>query len=111
MPGTGPGSEPLWAAYASPQFAIGTSYFRNVVITTRVGIPPRSTSTAISRARRPSTTARRRRWTPICPSSSRRGGKLLTYHGTTDGLIPYDNSVNYHEAVVEELGERRPTTA
>ena len=31
MPGTGPGSEPLWAAYASPEFAIGTSYFRNVV--------------------------------------------------------------------------------
>ena len=32
MPGTGPGSEPLWAAYASPQFAIGTNYFRNVVM-------------------------------------------------------------------------------
>ena len=32
FPGTGPGSEPLWAAYASPGFAIGTSYFRNVVV-------------------------------------------------------------------------------
>jgi feruloyl esterase len=31
MPGTGPGSEPLWVAYASPQFGIGTSYFRNLV--------------------------------------------------------------------------------
>jgi feruloyl esterase len=31
MPGTGPASETLWAAYASPQFGIGTSYFRNVV--------------------------------------------------------------------------------
>ncbi|HSC14613.1 MAG TPA: tannase/feruloyl esterase family alpha/beta hydrolase, partial [Gammaproteobacteria bacterium] len=27
--------------------------------------------------------------------------------GTTDGLIPYGNSVNYHESVVDELGERR----
>jgi feruloyl esterase len=36
-----------------------------------------------------------------------RGGKLITYHGTTDGLIPYRNSVNYQEAVVEELGERK----
>lgn len=32
MPGTGLGSEPAWAAYASPQFSIGTSYFRHVVM-------------------------------------------------------------------------------
>ncbi len=31
MPGTGPASETLWAAYASPLFAIGTSSFRSVV--------------------------------------------------------------------------------
>jgi feruloyl esterase len=36
-----------------------------------------------------------------------RGGKLITYHGTTDGLIPYGNSVRYHEAVVDELGRRQ----
>jgi feruloyl esterase len=32
------------------------------------------------------------------------GGKLITYHGTTDGLIPHGNSVNYYESVVETLG-------
>jgi feruloyl esterase len=33
-----------------------------------------------------------------------RGGKLITYHGTADGLIPYGNSVNYFESVVAKLG-------
>jgi hypothetical protein len=36
-----------------------------------------------------------------------RGGKLLTYHGTTDGLIPFGNSVNYFESVVAKLGATR----
>ena len=36
-----------------------------------------------------------------------RGGKLITYHGTTDGLIPYRNSVNYHESVIDEFGQRK----
>jgi len=36
-----------------------------------------------------------------------RGGKLLLYHGTTDGLIPYRNTVNYYNAVVEALGSER----
>jgi feruloyl esterase len=35
----------------------------------------------------------------------KRGGKLITYHGTTDGLIPYGNSVNYYRSVAARLGE------
>ena len=34
------------------------------------------------------------------------GGKLITYHGTTDGLIPYGNSVNYYKSVVAGGGDR-----
>jgi feruloyl esterase len=34
------------------------------------------------------------------------GGKLITYPGTTDGLIPYGNSVNYYESVVAGGGDR-----
>lgn len=34
-----------------------------------------------------------------------RGGKLILYHGTTDGLIPYGNSVNYYESLIETVGE------
>ena len=29
------------------------------------------------------------------------------YHGTTDGLIPYGNSVNYYNSVVARLGADR----
>jgi hypothetical protein len=36
-----------------------------------------------------------------------RGGRLLLYHGTTDGLIPYGNTVNYYESVVSTLGAQR----
>jgi feruloyl esterase len=32
------------------------------------------------------------------------GGKLLIYHGTTDGMLPYKNSVNYYESAVKALG-------
>lgn len=32
FPGTGPGSESLWAFYTSPQFHLGSNYFRHVVM-------------------------------------------------------------------------------
>ena len=32
------------------------------------------------------------------------GGKLILYRGTTDGLIPYGNTVSYYESVVAKLG-------
>ncbi len=31
-------------------------------------------------------------------------GKLIMYHGTADGLIPYGNTVNYYDSVVAKLG-------
>jgi hypothetical protein len=34
-----------------------------------------------------------------------RGGNLITYHGTTDGLIPFGNSVNYYRSLVAKLGQ------
>jgi feruloyl esterase len=33
------------------------------------------------------------------------GGKLITFHGSTDGLISYGNSVNYFERMLTTLGE------
>ncbi len=32
------------------------------------------------------------------------GGRLLMYHGSIDGLIPYGNSVNYHQGVAQAVG-------
>jgi feruloyl esterase len=39
-----------------------------------------------------------------------RGGKLLLWHGWTDGLIPAQNTVDYYESVVAASG-RDATTA
>lgn len=105
MPGTGPGSEPLWAWYASPQFGIGTSYFRNIVMNDPEWNPATFDITRdLDRADRADggVTAA---MDPDLSEFVTRGGKLLIYHGTTDGLIPFENSVNYFEAVVDALGE------
>jgi feruloyl esterase len=107
MPGTGPGSEPLWAAYASPQFAIGTSYFRHVVANDPSWNPATfDRDRDLARAEAVDNDAAKA-MDPDLSEFVDRGGKLITYHGTTDGLIPYGNSVSYHEAVVEELGDRK----
>ncbi|HEY9183348.1 MAG TPA: tannase/feruloyl esterase family alpha/beta hydrolase [Gammaproteobacteria bacterium] len=107
IPGTGFGSEPLWAAYASPQFAIGTNYFRNVVAKDPNWNPAAfDVDRDLARAEAVDNGAAKA-MDPDLSEFVKRGGKLITYHGTTDGLIPYGNSVSYHEAVVEELGERR----
>lgn len=105
MPGTGPGSEPLWAAYASAGFSIGTSYFRNVVI----GDPDWDPAT-FDADRDTALAARQDRGAaaamdPDLYDFIADGGKLITYHGTADGLIPYRNSVNYYESVVATLGQ------
>jgi feruloyl esterase len=104
MPGTGVGSEPLWAAYATPEFSIGTNYFRNVVVNDPSWNPVTfDVDRDLARAEAVDNGAAN----AMDPDLSRfvdRGGKLITYHGTTDGLVPYANSVNYYDAVVKELG-------
>jgi feruloyl esterase len=107
MPGTGPGSEPQWAAYASPQFAIGTNYFRNVVMKDASWDPATfEVDRDLARAEAVDNGAAKA-MDPDLSEFVDRGGKLITYHGTTDGLIPYRNSVNYHESVIDEFGQRK----
>jgi feruloyl esterase len=107
MPGTGPGSEPLWAAYASPEFSIGTNYFRNVVVNDASWDPATfDVDRDLARAEAVDAGAANA-MNPDLSEFVGRGGKLLVYHGTTDGLIPFANSVAYHESVVDEIGQRR----
>ncbi len=44
---------------------------------------------------------------PDLSAFAARGGKLILYHGTADGLIPYRNTVNYYDSVVAALGAER----
>jgi feruloyl esterase len=107
MPGTGPGSEPLWAAYASPQFAIGTNYFRNVVANDANWDPATlDVDRDLARAEAVDNGAAKAMDSDLSAFVGR-GGKLITYHGTTDGLIPYRNSVSYYESVADEIGQRK----
>jgi len=107
FPGTGPGSEPLWAAYGSQQFAIGTNYFRNVVAGDQTWDPATFDAVAdLARAEAQDGGAAKAMDADLSRFVAR-GGKLLTYHGTTDGLIPYGNSVNYYESVAAALGREK----
>jgi feruloyl esterase len=107
MPGTGPGSETLWAAYASPQFGIGTNYFRNVVVKDQKWDPATFNVDADLARMEAQDAGAAKAMDPDLGRFVARGGKLLIYHGTTDGLIPYGNSVNYYNSVVARLGASR----
>ena len=107
FPGTGVGSEPAWAAYASPQFSIGTNYFRSVVAGDASWDPATFVlARDLARAAQQDAGAADA-MDPDLSAFVARGGKLLLYHGTTDGLIPYGNTVNYYHGVLEKLGSER----
>lgn len=95
MPGTGPGSELEWAGYASPAFRIGSSYFRNVIKgddAWQAADFDVNTDLALAEAQ---DAGAAKAMDPDLSDFISHGGKLLIYHGTTDGLIPFQNSVNY----------------
>jgi feruloyl esterase len=105
FPGTGPASEPLWAMYASPQFGIGTSYFRHVVAKDP-GWDVNSFQVDRDVPRVIASSGEAVAMDPDLSAFVKRGGKLITYHGTIDGLIPFANSVDYYQSVAGKLGAR-----
>ena len=106
MPGTGPGGEPQWAWFQPGVFDIGANYFRHVVVNDPGWDPATfDADTDLAPADRVDGGATAA-MDPDLAAFIARGGKLITWHGTTDGLIPYRNSVNYHQSVLSRLGER-----
>ena len=105
IPGTGPGSEPLWQVYKRG-FSIGESYYRHLIYN-----DPEWQSelfdmeSALELAYRHDAGGTDA-MDPDLSDFVKGGGKLIVYHGTTDGLIPYGNSVNYHESVIDTLGQQ-----
>jgi feruloyl esterase len=107
MPGTGPGSEQQWAIAASPQFRIGTHYYRDVVLKDPDWQPGAFDVGANLPLAIQSDNGNITAMDPDLSAFIENGGKLILYHGTTDGLIPYGNTVNYYRSVVAKLGADR----
>jgi feruloyl esterase len=105
MPGTGVGSEPLWGAYASGPFTIGTNFYRDLIKQDPAWDPntfnPGADVAQALDFEDGSITA----MDPDLSDFIRHGGKLLMYHGTTDGLIPFGNTTNYVEDMLAVMGE------
>lgn len=105
--GTGPASELQWAAFTPSRFDIGTNYFRNVVARDPNWNPATfDVDTDLARAEKVDS-GRADAMNPDLGRFLSHGGKLITYHGTTDGLIPSSNSVRYYESVLAKLGAQR----
>lgn len=103
FPGTGVGSEPAWGFYASPRFQIGPSFFRSVGTGDPNWAPanfdadrdvPRLQTKSVDIAAT----------SPDVSAYLDRGGKLMLYHGTTDGLIPYRNTESYYKELASKPG-------
>jgi feruloyl esterase len=104
FPGTGIGSEIEWGGYAMPAFHIGTSYYQNVVFEDPEWDPANlDPAPDLARAEKLDGGAAKA-MDPDLSEFVAHGGKLIMFHGTTDGMIPYRNTVNYYESVLARLG-------
>jgi feruloyl esterase len=103
-PGPEPGSEPSWFAFTPGVFPIAANYWRDIVI----GDPKWQLSafdldTHVARARSMDSAG-------LTTTDANlkgfvgRGGKLLLWHGWTDGLIPARSSIDYYESVAAAMG-------
>jgi feruloyl esterase len=100
--GTFPGSEPAWAALGGG-FRIGGNYFRDVVHGGDASWGPAKFDVAadVALARKLDAGAMDAS-NPDIGAFTRRGGKLILYHGLTDGLIPAQSTIDYHASLVKK---------
>ena len=102
--GSAPAAEPAWAAFGSPEFSIGTSHFRHAVVNDPTW-DPYSFDFDVDIARLAQADAGAgAAMDPDISAFVARGGKLLMYHGWTDGLISPGNTINYYESVAAKIG-------
>jgi feruloyl esterase len=104
FPGPTPGGEPAWFAYRPNAFPIGANYWRDLVMgdaswTVASFDIDRDVARALAQDRAELMTTR-----PDLKDFFARGGKLLLWHGWTDGLIPAQNSIDYYESVLAASG-------
>jgi feruloyl esterase len=105
VPGPGFGSEPSAGQFAS-NFSIGTSHMRYAVLEKPDWDPFTFDFDADVEKIRAADGGTADAMNPDISAFAARGGKLLLYHGTTDGLVPYLNTVNYYQSVEAKLGSK-----
>lgn len=104
FPGLEPGSEITWYAFASPAFPIAPSHFKYIIFKDPKWDPSTlnfDTDIAIAeKVDNGTITATNPNLKPFFAH----GGKLILYHGLSDGLIAPQNTINYYNAVLKASG-------
>jgi feruloyl esterase len=99
-PGPAPGGETAWFAFRNGVFPIGQNYYRHIVMG-----DPAWNVTSFDVDRDVARAIEKDKAVGFTTSSTdlkgffARGGKLLLWHGWTDGLIPAQSTIDYYEAV------------
>ena len=107
FPGPAPGGELQWGAYAPGVFPIAANYWRDLVIRDAAWNPSKlDLDKDLARARSLDT-AGIDATDPNLSAFAARRGKLLLWHGWTDGLIPAQNTIDYFEKVSAAIGAER----
>lgn len=104
LPGPEPTSELEWAAYASGAFPIGANYLRDLVVGDSHWDPRSFDFDRDVALARKVEGGRIDATDPNLDAFARRGGKLLLWHGWSDGLIPARSTIRYHGAVAARFG-------
>ena len=100
MPGPTLGGEPMWMAFTPEAFPIGANYFRDLVIRDASWTPAMfDMDRDVARALAGDSAELMTTKTDLSAFVAR-GGKLLLWHGWTDGMIPAKSTVEYYEAVL-----------
>ena len=104
FPGLEPGSEINWYAFATPAFPIGASHFKYIIFKdpkwdastlnfdTDIAIAEKIDNGTLTATN------------PNLKPFFAHGGKLILYHGLSDGLFAPQNTINYYNAVLKATG-------
>jgi feruloyl esterase len=107
FPGPAVGGEQQWAAYAPGVFPIAANYWRDLVFRDAAWSPAKLDLDKDLALARSLDTAEIDSTDPNLSAFVARRGKLLLWHGWTDGLIPAQNTIDYYEKVTATIGAER----